>query len=268
MGKTVLTEQKKKAATQLYASGGMTISDIARQVGVSQSALSHWFNQQGWYTPRSRLRTARRKNSSAPEMAVTPREANKGVEENEFIIPCVLPGLNEFISAMNKSRYDGNKLKSNTEDIICSCINAAFGNASPFETIVQVHIHFFEKERRRDYDNIMAGQKFIMDALVKSGILYNDGQNFVMPCTFDFGVDADYPRVEVKVNPTEIPLAKAHIKETAVYKAKNNSLRYMSDGEMRQAYKLAANKKEQIKILAELNAMSKEEVKKIVIGGA
>ena len=38
----------------------------------------------------------------------------------------------------------------------------------------------------------------------------------------------------------------------------------MSDGEIRQAYRLAADKKQQIKILAQLNAMSVRAVEEIV----
>ena len=97
----------------------------------------------------------------------------------------------------------------------------------------------------------------------KAGVIYNDGQSYLMPCTYDYGMDADNPRVEVKITPyPEKKLAKSLIKRSAVHKA--TSLRYMSDGEIRQAYRLAANKKEQIKILAELNAMSAAEVKEIV----
>lgn len=264
MGTIVLTEQKKKMAMQLYASGEMTLSDIGRTIGVSHSVLSRWLNQQHWYVEMRKARgiktPKKRQEINLEDIA----SANKNTDDNVFVIPNTLPGLNEIIAATNKTRYEGNKLKGETEEYICSCIKAGLGDVEPFENVVQVHIRFIEKDRRRDYDNVMAGQKFIMDALIKAGVIYNDGQAFVMPNTFEFGVDKEYPRVEVSVEPTEIKLPEAQKKRTALYRQRNNGLRYMSDGEIRQAYRLAADKKAQIKILAQLNAMSVRAVEEIV----
>ena len=238
---TKFTEQKKQVAMQLYASGSISVSDIAKQIGISSATLSAWLNKQPWYEKRYIWS----KDQTATKM-LTPSEANANVGVGEFVIPNTLPGLNEIIAATNKTRYEGNKLKGETEEYICSCIKAGLGDVEPFENVVQVHIRFIEKDRRRDYDNVMAGQKFIMDALIKAGVIYNDGQAFVMPNTFEFGVDKNYPRVEVKIEPTEIKLTEAQMKRTALWRLKNNDLRYMSDGEMRQAYRLAADKKAQI----------------------
>ncbi len=268
MGRNILTDQKKKIATQLYASGGVTVSDIARQIAISQATLSHWLNQQPWYTPRRSLRSGERKNAKRRvKSTISPEEANRDTAENVFVIPGVIPGMNEYIKALDVSRYEGNKLKRATEDLICACIKAGLGKINTFECVIQVHIRFIEKDRRRDYDNITSGTKFILDAMRKAGVIYNDGQSFIMPCTYDYGVDADKPRVEVQITPyPEKKLAKSLVKQTAVFKANNRSLRYMSDGEIVRAYNAAANKQEQIKILAELNAMSAAEVKEIVEG--
>lgn len=263
MAEKKLTDQKKQIAMQLYGSGGMSVTETANHIGVSKSVLSAWMTKQPWYVKRY-VRTKKAEDT----VQITPREANANVGKGEFVIPNTLPGLNELIAATNHNKYEGNKLKGETEELICACIKAGLGDFEPFDNVVQVHIRFVEKNRCRDYDNIMAGQKFIMDALIKAGVIYNDSQAFVMPNTFEFGVDKEYPRVEVKIEPTEIKLTEAQMKRTALWRLKNNNLRYMSDGEMRQAYRLAADKKAQIKILAELNAMSKDEVKKIVCGGA
>ncbi len=265
MGRNILTDQKKQIATQLYASGGLTISDIARQIGISRVTLSHWLNKQPWYVVRKGVKSKAKTAKKHDKRVLDPVEANKNVAENSFVISDIVPGMNEYIKALNKSRYDGNKLKRATEDFICHCIKAGLGKIEPFECVVQVHIRFVEKDRRRDYDNITSGTKFILDAMRKAGVIYNDGQSYLMPCTYDYGVDADNPRVEVKITPYyEMKLAKSLIKRRTVHKA--TSLRYMSDGEIRQAYRLAANKKVQINILAELNAMSAAEVTEIVEG--
>ena len=265
MGKVVLTDQKKKMATQLYASGGVSVSDIARQIGVSQGVLSAWLNKQPWYVVRRNVRGRKPPAKKHEVQASDIVSANKDTAENVFVIPDIVPGMNEYIKALNNSRYEGNKLKHNTEDFICHCIKAGLGKIEPFACVVQIHITFVEKKRNRDYDNITSGTKFILDAMRKAGVIYNDGQSYLMPCTYDYKVDADNPRVEVKITPfPELKIPKSLISKGPLHKA--TSLRYMSDGEIRQAYRLAANKKEQIKILAELNAMSSEEVKEIVEG--
>ena len=265
MGKVVLTDQKKKMATQLYASGGVTVSDISRMIGVSHSLLSHWLNQQPQYVEMRKARGIKTPTKRKEINVADIESANKDSDENVFVIPDIIPGMNEYISAINKSRYEGNKLKHNTEDFICQCIKAGLGKIEPFACVVQIHITFVEKKRNRDYDNITSGTKFILDAMRKAGVIYNDGQSYLMPCTYDYKVDADHPRVEVKITPfPELKIPKSLISKSPLHKAA--SLRYMSDGEIRQAYRLAANKKEQIKILAELNAMSKDEVKEIVEG--
>lgn len=266
MGKTALTDAKKRIATQLYASGGVSVTDIAKEIGVHQATLSHWINKQPWYVKPigkgKRIKTVKRL-TILDERAGNPIKANKDVAENVFVIPDVIPGMNEYIKALDKSRYEGNKLKRDTEDMISACIRAGLGNIEPFGCVVQIHISFIEKDRRRDYDNITSGTKFILDAMRKAGVIYNDGQSFLDPSTYDYGVDAKYPRVEVKITPyPERKLSKSLIKRSGA--RKTGSLRYMSDGEIRMAYRLAANKDEQIKILAELNAISRAEVRAIV----
>ena len=47
---------------------------------------------------------------------------------------------------------------------------------------------------------------------------------------------------------------------------KEYPLRYMSDGELRQSYRLAKDPEAQITVLAELNGMSKADVRTIVAG--
>lgn len=262
-----LTDAKKQIATQLYASGNLTVSDIARQIGVSQGTLSIWINKQSWYVPRYDLRSSRVRAAMAQQRGnLDPIAANKDIPENSFIIPGILPGMNEYIAALNSSRFRGSKLKGDTEEFIVSCIRAGLGNAEPYDCKVHIHIRFYEKDKKRDYDNITSGTKFILDALRKAGVIYNDGQSFLFPSTFEYDVDTDNPRVHVFIHPTDNKLPERLMKKTAVHKA--NNLRYMSDGEIIRDYNASSNKKEQIKILAQLNAMSRDEIKMIVEGQA
>lgn len=82
MGKA-LTDAKKQIATQLYASGGMTVSDIARQIGVSRDTLSYWLNKQPWYRVKHDVK---RKDPKPREIKIgDPIKANKDVPENPYL---------------------------------------------------------------------------------------------------------------------------------------------------------------------------------------
>lgn len=59
---------------------------------------------------------------------------------------------------------------------------------------------WYEKNRRRDLDNISSfGRKVIQDALVKSGVLKNDGWKEIISFSDEFYVDPDNPRIEVEI---------------------------------------------------------------------
>lgn len=42
-----------------------------------------------------------------------------------------------------------------------------------------IYIDWHEKTKRRDVDNIQSSQKFVLDAMVKNGILQDDGRRYV-----------------------------------------------------------------------------------------
>lgn len=92
-----------------------------------------------------------------------------------FTIKQRLPGLNEYIHAVNINRYKGNALKRETQDAIGCAIKAA--HLKPItEYPVTIFFEWHEKSKRRDLDNIASAKKFILDALQECGILEGDGQ--------------------------------------------------------------------------------------------
>ena len=92
-----------------------------------------------------------------------------------FAIKQRLPGLNEYIHAVNINRYKGNALKREAQDAIGWAIRAA--RLEPItEYPVAVCFEWHEKSKRRDLDNIASAKKFILDALQECGILEGDGQ--------------------------------------------------------------------------------------------
>jgi Holliday junction resolvase RusA-like endonuclease len=64
-------------------------------------------------------------------------------------------------------------------------------------------ITWFVRNRRKNKDNIMAGQKFIFDGLQSAGIIENDGWKQLRDVVHRFEVDNRNPRVEVEI--IEVP---------------------------------------------------------------
>lgn len=59
---------------------------------------------------------------------------------------------------------------------------------------------WFEKDRPRDKDNVSSmGRKIIQDAMVKAGILSNDGGAEIDSVEDRFEVDKKNPRVEITI---------------------------------------------------------------------
>lgn len=95
----------------------------------------------------------------------------------QFVIPFRLPGLNEVNAANRANPYAGAKLKKNVDAAVCTVIKAA--RIRPVEHPCIVHMTFMEPGRR-DADNVESAKKFILDALVKSGIIQNDSPKYVL----------------------------------------------------------------------------------------
>ena len=85
----------------------------------------------------------------------------------KFVIKGPLPGLNELIEAERRNRYLGAQLKKKCETVVMHAARQ-LGNVEFKEPVYMVY-RWYEKDRRRDKDNICAfGRKVIQDALVKA----------------------------------------------------------------------------------------------------
>lgn len=101
---------------------------------------------------------------------------------NEFTIKQKLPSLNQVILANRTNRYAGAKLKRETEEMIGASIRSALAEKTLYKPnkAVIVEIDYYERTKRRDCDNIIAGgTKLILDALVREGVLINDSRKYV-----------------------------------------------------------------------------------------
>lgn len=98
---------------------------------------------------------------------------------NQFLeIPFRLPSLNEVNAANRQNRFAGARLKRQMDEALSLVIKAA--HLKPVQKPCIVHMMFEEPNKRRDVDNVESAKKFILDALVKSGVLQNDTPKYVL----------------------------------------------------------------------------------------
>ena len=114
-----------------------------------------------------------------------------------FIIPGKLDGLNQIIKANRTSKYLGAKVKKENEDTIIKAIKAC--KIQPESSPVFLKFRWVEPNKKRDMDNIASAKKMVLDALVRSGILENDGWQNIAGFSDTFEIDKDNPRVEVVI---------------------------------------------------------------------
>jgi Holliday junction resolvase RusA-like endonuclease len=115
-------------------------------------------------------------------------------------IPGVLPGMNEIVEAARGDKYASSKQKKEYTDIVAWTAKAA---RIPHMERIDITFRWYEPNKRRDKDNITAGAKFVMDGLVKAGIIKNDGWAQIGDISHLFDVDRHNPRVEVEITGTE-----------------------------------------------------------------
>ena len=114
-------------------------------------------------------------------------------------IPGILHSLNEYITAERTNRYKGAKMKAFDENYVIVAIKQSIGNIK-IENPVFMEYIWFEKNQRRDHDNVSSfGRKVIQDALVKSGVLKDDGWKEVVGFSDKFCLNKNNPRIEVKI---------------------------------------------------------------------
>lgn len=109
-------------------------------------------------------------------------------------IPGRLAGMNEIYGATLTNRYAGGSIKKKETK---RCAEAALC-LKKIDFPLKLTVTWFEPNARRDIDNVAAGVKFILDGLVTSGKLPNDGRKWVKSITHEFPDPCpSNPRVEV-----------------------------------------------------------------------
>ena len=114
-----------------------------------------------------------------------------------IVIKDKLAGLNDYTRACRYSEYAGAKMKKENEDWIILNLNHQHVRP-PKNFPIKVNVRWYERDERRDVDNITFAVKFILDAFVRASILPDDSRKYVAEISHKVYVDKDNPRIEVE----------------------------------------------------------------------
>jgi len=113
----------------------------------------------------------------------------------KFFVPGRIPGLNEIIqaardevpglSSRRRKVYRYTLLKDEWTQTVADIVKA---NRIPRLKSIYIDFLWLEPNRRRNKDNIAAGKKFVIDGLVRAGVIINDGWSQVSDFSDDFKV--------------------------------------------------------------------------------
>lgn len=111
-----------------------------------------------------------------------------------FIVGGTLPTLNEIINA-NKSGKGSKQKKEYTNLVAMSCKQQGVGQ---FSMPIDIKIKWHCANKKEDKDDIMAGQKFILDGLQAASIIENKWEG-INRLEHSFIVDGvEYIEVELR----------------------------------------------------------------------
>lgn len=119
-----------------------------------------------------------------------------------IVIPHELMDLNKYVNSQRANRYGGNKDKRQQTNLCSMYIKRAMKNGlviSDEELPLTISFKWVQPNKRKDPDNIAFSRKFILDGMVESGLLKNDGWNEIKEFHDTFEVDKDNPRVEISI---------------------------------------------------------------------
>jgi hypothetical protein len=115
-----------------------------------------------------------------------------------FTITGRLSGLNEIISAARYNRFAGASQKKK-ETKRCQWAIIA-GEVPTFSSPVRLRFSWVETNLKRDPDNVCAGAKFVLDALVELNRIPGDGRRWIKTIEHVFPEpDKKNPRVEIEI---------------------------------------------------------------------
>lgn len=116
-------------------------------------------------------------------------------KETKIVIQGSFCSLNEYINKERTNRFIAAKIKKdNTNLALIQLPNDLY-----FDKPISLTFNWFVKNKRKDPDNVAFSKKFVMDAIVKKGIIKNDGWNDIVSFRDNFFIDKE-ERVEVIIH--------------------------------------------------------------------
>lgn len=124
----------------------------------------------------------------------------KNKEFFQLIFPSeFLPSLNFILDKAKTHWAKYYDMQQSLINVIVAFIRGK--NLKPITSYpVSISFKWIMTNQRKDPDNIASTKKYILDALVKAGILENDGWKQISGFTDEFEIDKEHPRVEVVCN--------------------------------------------------------------------
>lgn len=125
------------------------------------------------------------------------------------IIPGRLDNMNDYTSAQRTNRYKGASMKANNQKICEVAIRHQLKGVHLKR--VKLKYTFFEKNQKRDLDNISGfAHKVFQDALVSVGVLKDDGWDQITGYEDAFAVDKNNPHIVVEIIEVEGCINEKH----------------------------------------------------------
>lgn len=116
-----------------------------------------------------------------------------------FTIAGRMCGLNDYVAAERTNRFKAAGIKQReTERARVACVAQGVPSFPP-DRPVRVRFTWYERDRRRDVDNVAFAKKFVLDGMVLAGVIRDDSRRYVAATADDVLTDRDDPRVEVEV---------------------------------------------------------------------
>ncbi len=108
-----------------------------------------------------------------------------------------LPGRNQSENAARTCWANASRMKKNyTYEIKMESI---VQRIKPVKGFAKVTVQFYEKDMRRDSDNVYGGLKYILDGLVSARVIKDDSRKHIQLFVLPVELDRLRPRIEVEI---------------------------------------------------------------------
>jgi len=115
-----------------------------------------------------------------------------------FRIEGSLTSLNDYISAERTNKFMAAGIKKKETHKVWAYAENAKRQFKPNPNgLYDLFIRWYEKDNRKDSDNVFSSVKFILDGIVKAGIINGDGRKYIRNIHHYIDTDAQSPHIDV-----------------------------------------------------------------------